>query len=190
MRRRFMLSVVVGVCGLLAVRAYAQASCAAPSDWRAPLIWACPDEPALATTYNRNLATVVAWLEAKVGTVDAGVVLPNGTVTSGMVVDRTITSTDLAASAVDTAALAANSVTSAKIASRISVYEVHGSCANAGLATFAATCTYASARCRTNCALSVDGYQACDGSCPPCLSQPAPLVCTANNPLRGYLVGP
>jgi hypothetical protein len=159
------------------------------------LTWFCPDEPALAAEMNANFATVVGWLEQKVGPVGTPTLTLSGApVTSASIADGTIDAVDLAPGLVSTRELADGGVTAAKLASRVTVYSVNGACPSPGTLTTQATCTEAltAVSCvipGSPCAFS-QRYTQCDGSCGSCVPVFLPQACVRPNSFVGFLVGP
>ncbi|MBX7097012.1 MAG: hypothetical protein K1X89_04795 [Myxococcaceae bacterium] len=192
------LSVVV-VC--VSLPAAAQ-TCSPPAGWRAPLVFVCPNTPALASSINGNYGQIVAWLEAKVGQVGQAVALPagavvtpflaDGAVATAKVADGAVTTVKVADGAIGTAKLQDGSVTKAKLtAGGVAVYATSAQCSGSGTITFSASCNYISASCGTTCnAAAIPRYEDCNGNCPSAPALCGAQLCAANNTLRGYLVAP
>lgn len=193
--RLAVMSVAAAALLVVGGRALASGTCARPASFLANwtgLNHFCADEPALASEMNANFATVVGWLEQKVGPVGTATLTLSGTpVNSGTIADGTIVGADLAPGAVSTRELADGGVTAAKLASRVAVYTVNAACPAAGALSGLPTCTevITVTFCGTACSLSSPRYVQCDGSCGACGVIPN-VNCPRPNSFVGYLVGP
>jgi hypothetical protein len=188
------LSRLVTLAALVCVVSAARAqNCAAPTPWRTGLAHACVDEPARASAFNNNWWQMVQWLEAKVGTVGQPLALPAGSIVSAWFAAGAVNTAALADAAVTTAKLGNGAVTAAKVAGGgIPLYSLNSLCGDANAASFSATCPYLTGVCGNCAVIGVNAYRNCSGGCPTssgsCIL--TPQSCTANNTLRGYLVGP
>lgn len=159
--------------------------------WRTGLTLMCGGQAAVASEFNGNFVQEVAWLEAKVGRVDAGVQLDGGVIITPMLANNAVTPQKLANATIGPTQVADGVINRTHLAGGgVPVYAFNSNCSTAGDATFDTTCNYQSRSCGGNCGTGGVKYRQCDGTCPAdgqfqfCVAQ----SCTGNNVLKGYLI--
>lgn len=193
---RVATGVIAALCLLvLGSSAFASGTCARPMSFLANwtgLHHFCPDEPALAGEVNANFATVVQWIEQKVGPVGTSTLTLSGTpVSSATIADGTIVGADLSPAAIGARELVDGGVTASKLASRIPVYQTPSQCPNGGSLTLSSTCPEPNPAIicgNTGCTTGIFRYTQCDSTCGACgLVTP---ICPRATSFVGFLVGP
>lgn len=186
------------LCAVLVVLVWSlpsRAQCTEPPTWRPPLKYFCSGEPARASEVNGNFGQLVAWLEAKVGQVDAGISLAPGSVTTSALASDAVTSAKIAPGTVDSTDLAPGTIGRDRLRDGgVAVYLVTNSqCGGAGSLSTSPTCTRQTTICGSGfCGTTspVVVFATCNGGCntftPPC--QQSSVACPETNTYVGSLV--